>query len=357
MIDNRIYRLRQELDKSGLDGALIFSDINRNYLTGFTGNDSYIIVTQDELLFITDSRYTEQARIEVPDFQIIEYNINIIEFISKTVESLGIKVLGFEDNIMTYKFFNELKCKLENCQLTGMNEIIEKHRQTKGPEEINNIEKAAGITDEAFKHILSFIKPGITEISIALELEFFMRSNGATSVSFPIIAASGVRSSLPHGIASNKIIECGDILTLDFGCVYNGYCSDMTRTLILGSATEKQKQIYNIVLDANTKALSHIKPGITGEELDTIARDVITESGYGNYFGHGLGHGVGMAIHELPYVSKKGKEPIEAGMIITDEPGIYIPDYGGVRIEELVLVTENGYRVLSKSPKELIEIS
>jgi len=357
MTSKRISKFKQELENHGLDGALIYSDTNRNYLTGFTGNESYIIVTNSKQLFITDSRYTEQAKIEVPDFEILEYKTNIAEFIAQTVEDLGIKYLGFEDNFMSFKFYNTLKNKLKNCSLVSMNEIIENLRQIKDAQEIENIERAAHITDEAFKHILSFIKPGITEISIALELEFFMRSKGASAISFPIICASGVRSSLPHGIATKKVVETGDILTLDFGCVYNGYCSDMTRTVIIGKGDQKQKEIYNIVLNANKIALDHIKSGVTGEELDSVARNIIENSGYGTYFGHGLGHGVGMDIHELPHVSKKGVDPLKAGMIITDEPGIYIPGFGGVRIEDLVLVTEDGYRVLSSSPKELIEIA
>jgi len=183
-----------------------------------------------------------------------------------------------------------------------------------------------------------------------------MKKRGASKLSFESIVASGKRSSLPHGVASNKIIEDGDMITLDFGCIYNGYCSDMTRTLVLGKANNKQKEIYNVVLEAQKTSLAAIKPGITGEELDTIARNIISEKGYGQYFGHGLGHGVGLEVHELPHVNVRGKVPMEPGMMITIEPGIYIPDFGGVRIEDLVLVTEDGYKVLSNSTKDLIEL-
>lgn len=184
----------------------------------------------------------------------------------------------------------------------------------------------------------------------------FYEKKGASGLSFDTIAASGIRSSLPHGIASEKIIRNGEFLTLDFGCVYNGYCSDMTRTVFIGKATERHKEIYSTVLKANIKALKGIMPGITGREADKIARDVISEAGFGEYFGHGLGHGVGLAIHEDPKLSKLGDDILEAGMVVTDEPGIYIPGFGGVRIEDLVLVTESGAEAISKSTKDLIEL-
>lgn len=352
----RLKKFRKLLFERGIKCALVYNNANRNYLTGFTGEDSYIIITDKDAVFITDSRYTEQAQNEVRGFEVMEYSIKITDYIKNTIKSLGVKNLGFEDNYMTFNIYEELRNGLEGVEFIKLDGMIEKLRQVKDTEEIINIEKAASIADDGFTHILNYIKPGVTENSIALELEFYMRSKGAAGLSFPSIVASGKRSSLPHGRASEKLIEDGDFLTLDFGCIYNGYCSDMTRTLVVGKASEKQKQIYDIVLEANKKALNSIKPGITGENLDAIAREYIEKNGFGQYFGHGLGHGVGMEIHELPHVSKKGKEPMETGMVITDEPGIYIPDYGGVRIEDLVLVTEDGCKVISKSNKELIEI-
>jgi Xaa-Pro aminopeptidase len=280
----------------------------------------------------------------------------VSEFIADTVKSLGIKKLGFEEDHMSYGFYTDISSKLREVELTSLDGIIERLRQVKDEEEIKLIEKAASIADNAFSEIIKFIKIGMTEKEIDLELEFLMRRNGASGLSFPSIVASGKRSSLPHGAASHKKVEYGDFLTLDFGCVYNGYCSDITRTVIIGKASEKQKEIYDIVLEANLEALKNIRPGITGEELDTIARKVIEKYGYAKYFGHGLGHGVGMLVHELPYVSKKGTSPLQSGMVITDEPGIYISGFGGVRIEDLVLISDSGYRVLSHSSKELIEI-
>ena len=353
----RLEKFRENIISNGIDGALVYNDSNRNYLTGFTGNESYILVTQKDSIFITDSRYIEQAQAEVSNFEVRQYDNKFTDYIISLLNDLSIKNLGFEENHMTFNIYDDLSKGLQNVNFIKLNSMIERQRQIKDEKEIENIKKAAEITDCAFSHILDFIKSGMSENSIALELEFFIRSKGASKLSFTSIVASGKRSSLPHGAASDKIVETGDFLTLDFGCVYNGYCSDMTRTIVIGNATQKQKEIYSVVLDANEEALKFVKPGITGEDLDKIARKVIIDRGYGQYFGHGLGHGVGMDIHELPYVSKKGKEPLEAGMVITDEPGIYIPDFGGVRIEDLVVVTLVGAKILSHSNKQLIELT
>ena len=356
-MDNyRLKMFREQLNQNGIDGALVFSDVNRNYLTGFTGDDSYIVVTAKESIFITDSRYTEQARNEVSGFEVRQFSGGVFDYIKDLVKTLDIKNLGFEENFMTYSTYKELSDNLQGVSFVKLEGIIGKQREIKDKIEIANIERAASIADDGFSHILKFIKPGMTELSIGMELEFFMRSKGASGLSFPSIVASGKRSSLPHGTATGKIVEKGDFLTLDFGCVYNGYCSDITRTIVIGNASEKQKELYKIVLEANKEALKHVEPGITGEKLDLVARGIIEKNGFGEYFGHGLGHGVGMEVHERPYISKRGKDPLAAGMVLTDEPGIYIPGFGGVRVEDLVLVTDNGCSVLSKSNKELIEL-
>lgn len=355
-MNKRLEKFRHQLKINSIDGALIYSDTNRNYLSGFTGDESYIIITDSDAIFITDSRYTEQASSQVLDFEVRQYAGAIIDFLTDTVKSLGIKKLGFEEDFVTFSMYDNLKNGLKDIELVQLEGIIENMRQVKDQEEIAKIQKAADIADEAFSHMLKYIKPGMTEMDISIELEFFMRSKGASRLSFTSIVASGKRSSLPHGTASLKTVEEGDFLTLDFGCVYNGYCSDMTRTIVIGKASDKQKEIYDIVLRANEEVLKNIKPGITGESLDLIARNIIGDCGYSQYFGHGLGHGVGMDIHELPHVNKRGKNPLEPNMIITDEPGIYIPGFGGVRIEDLVVVTEDGCKVLSKSAKKLIEL-
>ena len=225
----------------------------------------------------------------------------------------------------------------------------------KYPEEIDFIRKSASIADEAFQYICNYIKPGLSEKEIAIELEMKMKKQGASALSFEPIVASGVRSALPHGVASDKKLEKGDLLVLDFGCIYNGYCSDMTRTVILGKANQRQKEIYDIVLHAQMSALESIQPYILSKEVDKVARDIITQKGYGNNFGHGLGHGVGLEIHETPKLSPSGEMQLEKDMVITVEPGIYIPGFGGIRIEDLVVITDKGKEILSKF-EQLIEL-
>lgn len=356
MIEKRLEKFLSKFESLGIDGAFVFKDENRNYLSGFTGDDSFLFITKEKSYFITDSRYTEQAQNEVVGFEVVEYKPPIHDFVASLVEKHNVKRLGVEEDKLSFSDYIVYKEKLNGVELVQLEQTIEKIRMIKDAEEIKLIETAASIADKAFEHILGFIKVGMTEIEVALELEFFMKKLGASALSFPTIVASGNRSSLPHGTASEKVINEGDFITLDFGCVYKGYCSDMTRTIVLGKANEKQKEIYNTVLEANEAALKAVKPGISCAALDKIARDIIVERGYGERFGHGLGHGVGREVHELPYVNARSKFDLEPGMVITDEPGIYIPGFGGVRIEELVLVTEDGYRVLSKSPKHLIEI-
>jgi Xaa-Pro aminopeptidase len=355
-VKDRVSSLRQLLSVNRLDGVFVYSNENRRYLSGFTGSTGFVIIGKNSTNFITDFRYMEQASIQCLGFEVVIQNNNLMEKIAEALRNDGIRRLGIEEDFMTVSFCEDLKRALPGIELVPARHVFSKLRVIKDTSEVESIRRAASIADEAFKHILTYIKPGMSETEVALELEYSMRKKGATGTSFDSIVASGVRSSLPHGIASEKIIENGEFLTLDFGCVYNGYCSDMTRTVFIGKATEKHRRIYDIVLKAQIEALKGIKPGVTGKAVDKIARDVISNEGYGEYFGHGLGHGVGLAVHEDPRLSKLGENILEAGMIVTDEPGIYIPDFGGVRIEDLVLVTQTGAESLSKSPKELIEL-
>lgn len=354
-MNKNVDRVKLLLEEKNLDGILLYKPENRRYASGFTGSTGYVLITKTDAKFITDFRYTEQAATQCDGFEIIEISNTrtIIDVLNESVLSK----LGVEEDFMTYGEFIEFTGKLAETDIVPLEGAILKLRSVKTPDEIKNIEKAANITDEAFKYILKFIQPGLTELDIALELEFFMRKKGAGKLSFEPIIASGERSSLPHGVASDKIVEIGDMITLDFGCVYNGYCSDMTRTIVLGRPDGKQKEIYDIVLEAQKTSLEAVRPGITGAELDAIARKIISSSGYDQYFGHGLGHGVGLEVHELPHINTRGDVPMEPGMVITIEPGIYIPNFGGVRIEDLVFVTNSGYKVLSKSTKKFIELA
>lgn len=355
MYKNRIEKLREKMSAKGMESFLIISDPNRNYLSGFTGNESYALITKDDSYFITDSRYTEQAKIQVKDFNILEYKGKITDYIKDLTDAKGIKNIALEEGVVTLSFYHELKEKYNGDILFGQKEI-EDLRVIKSKDEIDKIKKAAVIADKGFSHMLNFIKAGMTEREIALELEFFMKKEGASGLSFETIAASGYRSALPHGAASDKKIENGEFLTLDFGCIYQDYCSDMTRTVAIGDVTPKMVDVYNIVLEANRKALKEIKPEASSRNVDAAARNYIADMGYGSNFGHGLGHGVGREIHEAPRLSPACDVILKSGMVVTDEPGIYLPGEFGVRIEDLVLVTDDGFEVLSKSPRELISL-
>ncbi|EMT40394.1 Xaa-Pro aminopeptidase [Thermoanaerobacter thermohydrosulfuricus] len=354
-MNKRLQNLRELMKEKDIEAFVIYKFVNVTYITGFTGDDSVALVTHDKAIFITDGRYTEQAQKEVKDFEVIEHKTGIKEVLKEYIKTLEIKKLAFEENI-SYGQYRELKEHLE-IELIPQANLVETLRMVKDEEEIENIKKAQNITDRAFEHLLKFIKVGMTEKEVALELEYFMKKQGAEDLSFDTIVASGKRSSLPHGKASEKVIEKGDFVTIDFGCKVGGYCSDMTRTIVIGKASEKQKEIYNIVLEAQQKAIDNIRAGITSKEADLLARSVIEEKGYGQYFSHSLGHGVGLEVHEAPSLSFKKEEILKEGAIVTVEPGIYIPDFGGVRIEDMVLLKEDGVINLTKSPKYLIELN
>jgi len=353
-VNSNVINFRKKIIDSGLDAVIVYKPENRRYLSGFTGTAGYVLLTRDRNIFITDFRYVNQASEQCKDFEIIKHTNE--RTLYDILNEFEVKTLGFEEEFVTFSQYEEFNEKLNNVELVPLKGVINKLRTIKTEDEIENIRKAANIADMAFEHICSLLKPGVTEWEISLELESFMKKQGASGTSFESIVASGKRSSLPHGVASQKVIENGDFVTLDFGCIYNGYCSDMTRTVVIGKATSKQKEIYEIVLNAQEAALESIRAGITGFEVDKIARDIITDKGYGEYFGHGLGHGVGLEVHEAPRLSPLGKDTLEENMVVTDEPGIYIPDFGGVRIEDLVVVKKDGYEILTKSPKHLIEL-
>ncbi|MFW3652209.1 M24 family metallopeptidase [Vagococcus fluvialis] len=350
---NRVNNLREQMKSEGISSFLITSPYNLRYLTGFTGTTGLALIGLEEAFFITDFRYTEQAAKQCVGFEIVKNVGPILEVVADLVESKNIENLGFEESFVSFKQYVELEGLLE-VDLISVSGMVEELREIKDEEEIAIVEKACEIADKAFSHILTYIKPGMTEIQVANELDFYMRSLGASSVSFETIVASGLRSAMPHGVASEKVIEQGDMITIDFGCYYNGYVSDMTRTISLGEPSDKLREIYNVVKEAQQKVLDVAKPGMTGVELDAVARDYIASKGYGEAFGHSTGHGIGLEIHEGPNVSKLAEKAFVPGNIITNEPGIYLPGIGGVRIEDDMLVTENGIKRLTHSEKELI---
>jgi Xaa-Pro aminopeptidase len=351
----KLTKLREALEANNLDAMLITSPINRRYVTGFTGTAGIAIISLNNARFITDFRYTSQATTQAKDFEVIQHKQGIELEIKNQLNDLGIKRLGFEQDTVTFSQYESYKAIFET-ELIPVSGIVEELRSIKTTDELDIMKQAAKIADDAFEHILGYIKPGVKEIDISNEIEFFMRKLGATSSSFDTIVASGERSALPHGVASDKKIQSGELVTMDYGALYQGYCSDITRTVAVGEINEQLRTIYDTVLEAQLRGVDGIKPGITGKEADEITRNYITEKGYGEYFGHSTGHGVGLEVHENPSLASRSEQKLAPGMVVTIEPGIYIPGVGGCRIEDDLVVTESGNERLTFAKKELIQL-
>ncbi len=355
-IERRVSELRGKLIQKGLDGALITKRENYIYLSGFTGTFANLLVTKEKAILITDFRYVEQAINEAPLYEIVQFYGSINETLNELLNTNGVKKLGFEEDYMTWKNYDELGKKFSISKLVPLKGEVELLRVIKDEDEVEVIKGAVRLADEAFSHVLKYIKPGVTEIEIASEIEYYLKKQGARGPSFDTIVASGERSSLPHGVASSKAIEIGDAVTLDFGAVYKEYCSDMTRTVFVGQPKEELKKIYGIVLKAQKAGLEGAVKGLSGKEVDLAARKVIIDAGYGDSFGHSLGHGVGIEIHEEPRFSPRSTTEIKDGMVVTVEPGIYVSGLGGVRIEDMIVVNGDKPIVLTASTKDMIII-
>lgn len=354
MPNERVRRLRQLLADQNFEAIVIGSEYNRRYISGFTGSSGMVLITSSDCYLLTDFRYRTQAPQQATGFQIVEHGPSPINDIRELLQAQKINKLAFEQDHIVYSEFVVWGKTLQGIALELVSGLVEQLRMTKDAAELQIMQEAADLADDTFKHIQKLIRPGVREIDIALEMEVYMRSHGATSSSFETIVASGERSALPHGVASERVIGTNEFVKLDFGAYYNGYCSDITRTVVVGTPTDKHHEIYNIVLEAQLNALEHIKPGMSGREADALARDVITKYGYGDLFGHGTGHGLGMEIHEAPRLSKLSDTILTPGMTVTVEPGIYVPGFGGVRIEDDIVITESGIKILTSSPKDLI---
>lgn len=355
-MNNRIQSLRKRLLKGNIDAFLVTYPINRSYITGFSGSSGFALVTNDQQILITDFRYKIQSQQEAPDWSVVFHQGAIDEVVVQQCQLHGVQSLAFEAEYVSYQMYQKLKQALGNVQLHPVTNWIEQLRVRKSKREIETIRRAVEIADTAFHQLIDELRPGMTELEVAARIETILREQGASSSSFETIVASGKRSALPHGRASQKPLEKGDFVILDFGATYEGYHSDMTRTVVMGRASKKQKEIYELVLQAQMQATQAIAPGITGKEVDRVARDWIASQGYGEYFEHATGHGIGLEVHEAPLLRRTSEDVLKAGMVVTVEPGIYLPDMGGVRIEDDVLVTETGQEVLTKAPKHLIEI-
>jgi Xaa-Pro aminopeptidase len=343
--------LRKKLQKQKVDGILITDLLNVKYLTGFTGSSGYAIITKNTAVFVTDFRYQEQARHEVKGFKTrIERGERAGE-IKELVDGCGIKKLGFEDHHVVYGFYKKLLKK--KIRLKPLTETVGSLRTIKLPVEIEFIKKAVKRAESAFRKLQPFIKAGTTERKLALKLEELLKEEGCKTIPFGVIVASGFMSALPHARPTNKVIRKGDFVVFDWGGEYKGYYSDMTRTVVMkGGNTAKQREIYSVVLDAQKKAIDSVRSNIKATDVDAGARSYIKHKGYEEYFGHGTGHGVGLAVHEKPSISWRSKDIIMEHMVFTVEPGIYLPGLGGVRIEDMVVVTKTGAEVLTTLPKK-----
>lgn len=342
--------IEELINKNNLDAVLLYSFENRFWYSDFISTLGYLLITNQEAKLLVDGRYITEAKIKAKNVIIEEFS-NIFQSLATIFEEKKIKNVGFEADFITYGQLDDWKKMLPNINFIPLN--VRELRMIKDDSEIARIQKACEIGDLAFQDVLKNVKSGMTERELESVILNSFSKNGATKASFDTIIASGVRSSMPHGKASDKVINDNEIITADFGCIYEGFCSDMTRTFALGKIDPKLTEIHNIVKEAQMKGIQAVKPGIKIGAIDKICRDYITEKGYGQYFSHGTGHGLGIEIHEAPWVIKNQQTILKPGMVITVEPGIYIPELGGVRIEDDILVTETGYQILTQSPREI----
>ncbi|OGL46137.1 MAG: hypothetical protein A2149_09750 [Candidatus Schekmanbacteria bacterium RBG_16_38_11] len=345
----------QKFIRPPLYGMLITNLLNVRYLSNFTGSSGFITMTPKKNFFFTDFRYITQVKKEVKGFKINEFK-NQNESIKEFCRKAKLRTLGFEAPYMPFSFYQSLKKALSPTKLVPIDGLVESLRIVKDKKEMKKIKKAISILEDGLKGIVGKIREGVSEKDIVFEFEYQLRRLGAQKLSFDLIVASGKRSALPHGIASNKKISKGDLVVVDFGCCYEGYHSDVTRTFSIGKPGKREEKIYKIVKKAQSIAIEMINPGVTCGEIDAAAKDYIKEQGFEKYFGHATGHGVGLDVHEDPRIIKRVNEKIREGMVFTIEPGIYIPKLGGVRIEDMVYVTESGCEVLTKNIPDVFEI-
>lgn len=342
----------------GVDAALITDDINRRYFTGMKSSAGTVLAFRDKAYLIIDFRYIEKATKTVKDAEVILQG-KLYDQINELLTKHGAKTLAVESATMTVSALNAVKSRVTAAEIVSSDELsnaISKIRIVKTQDEIDKIIKAQRIAESAFEDVLNFIRPGVTEREIGLRLDFYMLSHGAEALSFDTIALTGANTSLPHGVPGETVVENGMFVLMDYGAMYEGYHSDMTRTVCVGKPTEKMESVYNTVLKAQLDSMAAIKAGVVGKDIDKIARDIITDAGYGDKFGHSLGHGVGVEIHEAPNASPLSDYVFENNMIVTVEPGIYLPDEFGVRIEDFVIVKENGCENMTLAKKSLISL-
>ena len=340
---------------SSKQAALVTDEISIFYFTGFPHSEGYLMITPDNSYLLVDFRYIEAAQNTVKSSEVVIFS-NPFETINNLISANNTEEILLEADKITVSAFRTMQKEIKS-ELSGddkLSQFIKDLRIIKSADEIEKLKTAQNIAEKAYLEVLNMVKPGITERQIALELEYLMKKNGAEKIAFDLITVTGKKTSLPHGVPTDVEVRNGDFVTFDIGAVYEGYHSDMTRTVAVGEVSDKQREIYDIVLKSHLAGLDAVRAGVSGFDVDKVCRDIIKDAGYGEFFGHGTGHGVGLEIHEEPRVSPKGETILKSGMIITVEPGIYLPDEFGVRIEDTVLVTDNGYETFAHIPKELI---
>ena len=353
MLKSRRNRLKRFFEEYSLK-AVLFTDLkNIRYLCGFSGTEGALLISQDQAWFLCDSRYTSQAAEEVQSAEIRECAAIRIDTVAALALEYGLDRIGFEAAHTTVSAFRRMSEKLSGVELVEIGSTLDEIRICKDHAEIEALSSVATLSSQALTAILDNIKPGVSEIDIALALELEMRRRGADGKAFDFIVASGERGAMPHGRASDRAIQSGELVTIDFGALKNGYHSDETVTVSCGKPESRAIEIHSIVRSAHDIAILAVRPGISCKDLDEVARSYIRDKGYGEYFGHGLGHGIGLEIHEMPTLSPRSTAMLEEGMVITVEPGIYIPGFGGVRIEDTVVVTGDGCRVITSADKQL----
>ena len=340
---------------SEVDGLLLTSRYSRHYGAEYDIAEGVAIVSAKGCRYFTDSRYIEAAQKGIKGFEVImtDRAHPYSQLINEAIKDFGLTALGYEENYLTVAELMAYEKKL-NAKLVPFHEKISGFRAIKEDWELDNMRKAQAIADKAFAEICTRIKAGMTEKELQAELIYCLLKNGGEGLSFDPIVVSGPNTSLPHGVATDRVICEGDFITMDFGVLYNGYCSDMTRTVAVGYATEEMEKVYNTVLQAQLAGLAVTRAGVKGKDIDGAARKVIADAGYGEYFGHGYGHSLGLEVHESPSPNAANDNPLPAGVVASAEPGIYLPDKFGVRIEDVVIFTEDGYENITKSPKNLI---
>lgn len=352
---DRLSRLRARLEAADLDAVVLSKPQNITYVSGFNGSAGVAVVSRTDAHLVVDFRYEEQAGVQAPNFGRVRARGPLLDATAGLLRDLGVRRVGVEGEFMPVGSFRRLAAAVDPIEVVptdGLDHI----RWQKDPGEMDAIRRASAVADAAFMDVLPLIRPGVQERDVAIELELRLRRRGSERMPFDLIVASGLRSALPHGVAGDRVIGQGEFVTVDFGAVVGGYHSDCTRTVVTAPTSERHRQVYRVVLTAQQAVLSGLRAGMIGKEADALGRAVIEQAGFGEAFGHSLGHGVGLAVHEGPTLSPREEAVLPAGAVVTVEPGVYLPGWGGVRIEDLVVLTDEGVENLTSLPKELIEV-